>query len=103
MKLTKKTTELIITKKGNLNMHYVNAAWGICICHNRLYCKRVKGTRTLDSSLKVKEMLQSQGYKFSEGNDASRGGVEGDFIKVSKVAMTFLMEIKNSLYYSNLN
>jgi len=47
-------------------------------------------------SPRIKAMLESQGYKFTTGNDAPRGGVEGDFIKVSNTAIIFLMGIRNS-------
>jgi len=97
MKLTKKTTELIITRKGTIHAHYISATQGISIIGNKLYCKKWQGHNTLkDVSPRIKAMLESQGYKFTTGNDAPRGGVEGDFIKVSKVAMTFLMGIRNS-------
>jgi len=97
MKLTKKTTELIITRKGTIHAHYISATQGTSIVGNKLYCKKWQGHKTLkDVSTRIKAMLESQGYKFTTGNDAPRGGVEGDFIKVSKVAMEFLMGIRNS-------
>jgi len=44
----------------------------------------------------LKQLLSAQGYKFTTGNDAPRGGVEGDFIKISNTAIIFLMGIRNS-------
>jgi len=96
MKLTRKTEKLILTKKDSVNARYINAAQSVYIVGRKLYCKKWTGHRTLkDVSPRIKEMLKSQGYKFTTGNDAPKGGVEGDFIKVSKIAMAFLRGIRN--------
>ena len=36
-------------------------------------------------------MLKDLGYKFLEGNDAPRGGAQGYYIKVSKIALDTLI------------
>jgi hypothetical protein len=95
MKLTRKTEKLILTKKGSINAHYISAAQSVHIVGCKLYCKKWTGHRTLkDVSPRIKEMLKSQGYKFTTGNDAPKGGVEGDFILISSTAINFLMGIK---------
>lgn len=61
---------------------------------NKIYCKRWVGSNRhkslKDVSHLITEMLFDLGYKYSEGNDAPRGGAEGDFIKVGKIGMKTL-------------
>lgn len=44
----------------------------------------------------VTDILNAETLKYTIGNDAPRGGVTGDFVKVSKTAFELLLSIKNS-------
>jgi hypothetical protein len=100
MKLTRKSKELLLTGKGDINLNWVNLISKVRFEGDKIYPKEWKGSKRYmslsDGMPGLKQVLNAQGYKFTEGNDAPRGGVEGDFIKVSKVAMTFLIGIRNS-------
>ena len=100
MKLTRKSKELLLTGKGTINLNWVNLISKVRFEGDKIYPKEWKVSKRhislSDGMPGLKQLLSAQGYKFKEGNDAPRGGVEGDFIKVSKVAMTFLMGIRNS-------
>jgi len=97
--LTKKTASLIITGKGTINLKWVNLIANCIFDKNKIYPKKWKGSKRhmslSDGMPGLKQLLSAQGYKFTTGNDAPRGGVEGDFIKVSNTAIIFLMEIRN--------
>lgn len=92
-----KTKKLITRKDGQVKHLYANAIYNCRIEGNKLYPKYWghKGGSLIDNSRWILEVLEAQGYKYSLGNDAPRGGKSGDFIKVSKVAMNFLLKVKN--------
>ncbi len=44
----------------------------------------------------VTDILNAEKLKFTIGNDAPRGGITGDFVKVSKTAFELILSIKNA-------
>lgn len=92
--------KLILTQKGEVNKQFRNAL--MCASYNetenKIYpCKWMKAGRRFACSDKTKtilDVLKAQGYKYEEGNDAPKGGLEGNFIKVSKTAFKFLKEYR---------
>lgn len=93
-----KTKKLILTKQGKVNFIYSNAINNCTIndVANKIYPKQwgKNGASLKDQSHHIKKVLDAQGYKYKLGNDAPRGGKEGDFIKVSSVALNFLRSLK---------
>lgn len=76
----------IITKAGKINDHYASA-----VVNSRTDAKekriytfqwRNKGRSARDTSERVFAIVRALGYKYSFGNDAPKGGREGDFIQL---------------------
>lgn len=94
------TKKLILTAKGEVSKQFKNAL--MCASYNeselKIYpCKWMKSGRRFACSDKTKtilDVLKAQGYKVEEGNDAPRGGLEGNYIKVSKTAFNFLKQFR---------
>lgn len=95
-----KTKSIVLTSKGVINKSVSNI-----ISNCRFYSKELKiytgyytgrgrFTSSYSAQSTVIEILKAQGYKFETGNDAPRGGVNGEFVKVSRVAFDFIQSIK---------
>ena len=97
--LTAKTKSLVLTKKGEINKTVKNALSGCRFDgkQNKIYPVTYVGSGNFiskrDNSYYVESILNSQGYKFTKGNDAPRGGENGNFFKVSKTALLFLLSL----------
>src|SRR5699024_2526306 len=83
-----------IQKNGKLNYEVRNALNVSYFNENKIYPVHTSGsgrfTSNIDLSYRIENFLEAHSYKFKKGNDAPRGGKTGDFIKVSKTAMSFL-------------
>lgn len=95
MKATTKT--IVLTKKGTINSNIVSAIVNTKKEGNKLYPNtwqrnsRSFKLRSYEDTLV--NILKAQGYKYELGNDSEKGGQEGVYIKVSKVAMNFLISL----------
>ena len=93
--LSKKATEVLYTKKGTVQSNYVNAIKGSRFDGNKIYpvswSRSGKHVNLKDNTFYITTALKLAGYKFETGNDAPRGGNEGDFIKCSSTAINFLI------------
>lgn len=93
------TKKLILTKSGSVNKLYSNVIKNSRLdsTTRRVYCVRYTGSgrfaKVSDNSNYVREILHAQGYKFTEGNDAPRGGQSGNYIEVSRTAFRFLISL----------
>ena len=91
------TQKLVLTQKGEVHQHYLSAIQNCRFDGNKIYYsswKRNGRHQTLvDYSFKIIQILQAQKYKFELGNDAPRGGKDGNFIKVSSTARKFLQTL----------
>lgn len=93
------TKKLIETKSGSVSKNVINA---LLHCRfdsdqRKIYTGYYNGsgkwaTRASSEST-VTNILEAQGYKFTTGNDAPKGGITGDFVKVSKTAFIFILNI----------
>lgn len=95
-----KTKNIVLTAKGAINKSVSNM-----ISNCRFNSKELKiytgyytGSGRFTSSYSAQStviaILKAQGYKFETGNDAPRGGVSGEFVKVSRIAFDFIQSIK---------
>lgn len=93
------TKKIVLTDKGEISKNIKNALNACRFSDNKVYPVSYSGSGRFinkkDFSVTVKEILKSQGYKFKKGNDAPRGGENGNFFKVSKTAFNFLQSLKN--------
>lgn len=91
--LTKKATKELYTAKGELKSLYKNAI-NEFVRSEKIYPVSYSGrgrhVNVRDMNHYIKMPLSLMGYKFTEGNDAPRGGQSGNFIKVSKTALNAL-------------
>ena len=55
----------------------------------RWYSRRVLN----DKEPRLRELLELFGFKYSTGNDAPRGGVEGDYVQMSRRAFETLKSL----------
>jgi len=94
-KAMKTFSKKLRTKSGNILKSYVSAWKSSIKIENRIYPKRYRGSgrfiNVADYSGYIISMLKDLGYKFLEGNDAPRGGAQGYYIKVSKIALDTLI------------
>lgn len=92
------TQKIVITKTGNISKNIINAINHCTFTNDRVYTGYYSGSgrfTTANTALPViKSILEAQGYKFEIGNDAPRGGVNGEHLKISKTAITFLQSLK---------
>lgn len=99
--LTKKQKSLIFDKKNNVKKSLINAFknCGVNYEERKIYHTYTTGsgryTSNYSARASVVGFLNAFKYKFEEGNDASRNGATGDFIKVSKIAMDNFINIRN--------
>jgi hypothetical protein len=94
------TKSILLTKSGSINKQVSNMLKNCRFDSNKnkIYTGYYSGSgrfTTRHSAMHtVKSILNAQGYKFSEGNDSDRGGASGEFVKVSKTAFNFLLNIR---------
>lgn len=99
--LRTKTSEIVYTKKGEVNKTFKNA---IDSCKFNAETLRIypvsyggSGRHIVkrDFTSYITNLLTAQGYKFIKGNDAPRGGENGNYLQVSKKGFEFVLSIKN--------
>jgi hypothetical protein len=94
-------TTSILTKSGQVNKLFINALLGSRFdeTQNKIYPVSYSGTGNYiskkDHTFYVTQLLENKGYKYTQGNDAPRGGQNGNYIKVSKVAFNYLKSLIN--------
>jgi hypothetical protein len=92
------TKNLIYTQKGELSKHITNALSNCKFDNGKIYTGYYSGSGRFTSAHSamgtVTAILDAQGYKYTTGNDAPKGGIKGEYVKVSKVAFQFLTNIK---------
>ena len=42
----------------------------------------------------ITSILDAQGYKYTNGNDSERNGAAGEFVKVSRLAFDFIVQLQ---------
>jgi hypothetical protein len=97
--MKKATEKIVLTKKGELNKSVINmlknCRYDLINC--KVYTGYYSGSGRFASAHSAERMLtdilKAQGYKFSIGNDAPRGGVSGDFAKLSRTAFNFVLKL----------
>mgnify|MGYP005857073237 CR=1 FL=1 len=99
------TRKLILTQKNTMYVIYENRL-RICRCESqsrKIYVGYYEGsgrrTKACSAEFYIIKILEAQGYKYKTGNDAPRGGVLGDYLKVSRTAFNFI----ESLHKGKLN
>ena len=95
--MNNQTKKLILTQKGELNKHVTNALSHCTFLNGKIYTGYYSGSGRYTSSQSamstVTAILDAQGYKYTTGNDAPKGGIMGEYVKVSKVAFEFLTNL----------
>jgi len=94
------TKKLICKANGEVSKNFKN----MLMCAkfddstNKIYACEWRGSgrfiNCIDRRKSIKAVLEAQGYKYEEGNDAPKGGLEGNYIKVSKTAFNFLKQYR---------
>jgi len=91
IKLSKEYKNKLLKKDQSLKKRYLDILlWnGSLLIDKKIYPKRWghKYKTLVDNSDKYIDILNALKLKFSTGNDAPRGGKEGDYIKISKKAI----------------
>jgi len=91
IKLSKEYKNKLLRKDGTLKKRYLNIlSWNeSLLIGKKIYPKRWghKYASLIDDSDKYIDILNALKLKFSTGNDAPKGGKEGDYIKISKRAL----------------
>lgn len=97
-----KTKEIVLTKKGEINKSVLNMIENCRFDETtrKVYTGYYSGSGRFTSRHSamhvITSILDAQGYKYEVGNDSDRNGANGEFVKVSKVAMDFILNLKNS-------
>lgn len=93
------TKKILLTSKGELNKSVTNA---IAHCrfdedqrkiHTGYYSGKGRWATRASAYSIITSILKAQGYKYAIGNDAPKGGVLGEYVRVSKTAMNFIRSI----------
>jgi hypothetical protein len=93
------TKKIVLTQKGEVNKAIKNALSNcrFDVNSNKIYTGYYSGKGRFATACSAQNtvisILKAQGYKYEIGNDAPRGGANGDFVKVSKTAFNFLKSI----------
>jgi len=91
---------IVLTKSGSINKQVQNMLKNCRFdeTSNKIftgyYSGRGRFTTRHSAEHTVLSILKAQGYKFTIGNDSDRGGASGEFVKVSKTAFNFILNIK---------
>jgi hypothetical protein len=91
------TKKIVLTAKGTINKSIVNMLSNCSYDHktNKIHTGYYSGTGRFTTAHSAQQTLTSildaQGYKYTIHNDAPRGGVSGEFVKVSKTAFNFIV------------
>lgn len=96
-KLTKRQKETLYYKNGNMRTSYLNAIDSYK--GNGIFRPVQSGHRggrgtVSDQTSELITIIKMLGYKYESGNDAPRGGVGGNFIKVSNTAGKNILALK---------
>ena len=95
-----KTKSLCITAAGKIskNIQYAIRNCRLDVANNKIYTGYYTGsgrfTSAASSDHTIVSILRAQGYKFTRGNDAPRGGALGDYVKISRTAFNFIATLK---------
>ena len=88
----------IFNQDGNLSKAVYNAIRESIQSDNKIrpfkWYRNGKHINSVDNTVVIKMLLDMGGYKYTEGNDGSRLGREGQYLKVSKKALIFLLNLK---------
>lgn len=96
------TKSIVLTKSGSVNKSVVNMIRNCSFNEpqRKIYTGYYLGSGRFTSAHSaislVSSILKAQGYKFEKGNDAPKGGINGEYLKVSKVALKFIQSIKGA-------
>ena len=94
------TKAIVLTTKGVVSKFVTNAIshCGFNDSENKIYTGYYNGSgkwaTATSAQHTIVSILKAQGYKFERGNDAPRGGVTGEYVKVSKIAFNFIKALK---------
>ena len=94
------TKALCITASGKISKIVQNAIrrCRLDVANTRIYTGYYTGsgrfTSAGSSDHTIVSILRAQGYKFTRGNDAPKGGALGDYVKISKTAFNFIATLK---------
>lgn len=91
-----KVSKLVLTKSGQISKNITNMIGNCNFDKNQrkiytgYYSGSGKYTSAHSALSTITELLDAKSYKYSTGNDAPRGGITGEFVKVSKTAFEFI-------------
>lgn len=94
------TQKIVLTKSGSVNKSVLNMIKNCRFneSENKIYTGYYSGSGRFTSACSaitnIIQILNAQGYKFEKGNDAPKGGITGEYLKVSKTAIKFIQSIK---------
>jgi hypothetical protein len=95
------TKKILLTQKGEINKSFLRMIQNCRFnkTERKIYTDYYSGsgrfTSAHSSENTILSILKAQGYKFEKGNDAPKGGILGNFIKVSKTAFEFIENLQN--------
>lgn len=95
--IAKKDKNNLVTKKDGTLKARVLEAIENKVFSTKIYYQSWAGSNRNKSlctyEFEITQLLKLAGYKFTYGNDAPRGGKDGDFIKISNTAFNFLKSL----------
>jgi len=98
--MKKATQKILLTKKGELNKAVLSMIANCEFEHSKktirtgYYSGSGRFTSANSAMSTITSILDSQGYKYTTSNDAPKGGIKGEFVKMSKTAYNFIINIK---------
>lgn len=96
------TSKLIMTAKGQVSLNIISMLRNCRFDEKskKIYTGYNSGRGRFISANSaqstVLNILNAEKLKYTIGNDAPRGGITGEFVKVSKTAFDLILNIKNS-------
>lgn len=91
------TKTIVLTKTGAINKSVSNMILNCKFDGFKIRTGYYSGSGRFTSARSamplIKSICDAQGYKYSTGNDAPKGGITGEYVKLSRVAMNFIKNI----------
>jgi len=91
------TKTIVLTKTGEINKSVSNMILNCKFDGFKIRTGYYSGSGRFTSAHSARSLvtsiLKAQGYKYSTGNDAPKGGITGEYVKLSRVAMNFIKNL----------
>ncbi len=98
--MNNKVKNIVLTKEGKVSKNIINMInnCSFNFTDKKIYTGYYSGSGRFTSAHSalstITSILDAAGYTYKIGNDAPKGGIKGEYVKVSKVAIEMIYNLK---------